>query len=49
MFMLHLFVLLDMADVKTEQSGHVVREDQVNSISWVVLPLYNELQHLPYI
>lgn len=41
MFMLHLFILLDMGDVKMEQSGHVVREDQVNSISWVMLPFQN--------
>lgn len=40
MSMLHLFVLIDMADVKIEQSGHVVREDQVDSISWLVFPLY---------
>lgn len=39
--MLLLFVLLDMGDVKIEQAEHVVRENQVNSISWVVFPLYN--------
>lgn len=41
MFVVHLFVLLDMADVKIEHPGYVAREDQVKSISWVMLLFYN--------
>lgn len=39
--MLHLFVVLSIADVKIKQSGHVVREHQVKSINWVMLPSHD--------
>lgn len=38
---LHLFVVLAIADVKIKQSGHVVREHQVKSINWVMLPSHD--------
>lgn len=38
---LHLFVLLAIADVKMQQSGRLVREHQVKSINWAVLPSHD--------